>query len=408
MLGLPPRGRPHEVAVDRASRPRRVEPRRAPATAATSPSVNAKRAASSRASCFSSARTAAREPRPAYTAQAPRARALPVRHVPEQAARPYRRRPRARRARPTRAAARPRRPVELVDRVHRHDGHRDAEPREQLQLGCGWSRPIGTRPAASAAATATPRRPMPAGPRTSTTVGRVAQLGGERRDGPGEPRRRCHGRTKGRRRARRRGTAGPPPSGGAVPRPPPPARGPRPRTSVPRSSSADGDGDPERLEHEPQQAGGRVAPRAVVVGAAEQRRELGIGLRPPGGGDQRAPRPASARGDRAGARAGRPPAAATRAAPRPPRRSRGRAPAGHRPRRRSSPPRRRSPDPPAQPTAPAAARGSTANAIRSTSRSSRSSEPSVTPRPRRTSRARRPCRRAARSRPAPPRRRPGS
>ena len=53
---------------------------------------------------------------------------------------------------------------------------------------------------------------------------------------------------------------------------------------MPRSSSAE-DGDPEGLEHQPQQTGGHVAPRAVVVRAAEQRRELGIGLRPPGGGD---------------------------------------------------------------------------------------------------------------------------
>ena len=190
-------------------------------------------------------------------------------------------------------------------------------------------------------ATADSRRPA----QRATTAGASRSRGGERRDGPGEPRRRCHGRTKGRRRARRRGTAGPSPSGGAVPRPPAAGSthpGRHQRAAVVERGRGRRSG---RARAPAAAAGGRVAPRAVVVRAAEQRSRTGDRPPPTRRRRPRAPRPrvepeaiAQVR-ERIVRRLRR-----LEQRARPLRRSRGRAPAAYRPRRRSAPPRRRSPD----------------------------------------------------------------
>ena len=285
MLGLPSRGRPHEVAVDRPSRPRRVEPH--PLQHRRDVALGERKARGELARQLlqlgpdgGAGAAAGIRPR-----QAPPARALPVRHVPAQAARPYRRRPRARRARPTRAAARPppssraRRSRPPARRAPRRRAARAASAR--LRSGRGRSargrrppppprRPRDGRfPPARARAPRSGRRA--AGRRAPSTApaSRAGAATGARRGVGASPSRNCRAVA-----VRRSGPAAPA-AGSTTPA----------ATSVPRSSSADGDGDPERLEHEPQQAGGHVAPRAVVVRAAEQRRELGIGLRPPGGGD---------------------------------------------------------------------------------------------------------------------------
>ena len=167
-----------------------------------------------------------------------------------------------------------------------------------------------------------PRRPRagrcPPGPQHEHhAVAGVAQLGGERRDGPCEPRRRCARAHEGASAPRRRGTAGPSPSGGAVPRPPPPARRPRPPRACHGRRARPATSIPKGSRTSRSRRGGHVAPRAVVVGAAEQRSRTGDRPPPTRRRRPRAPRRASARGDRAGAPADRPPAAATRAAPRP-------------------------------------------------------------------------------------------
>ena len=408
MLGLPSRGRPHEVAVDRPSRPRRVEPH--PLQHRRDVALGEREARGELARQLlqlgpdggAGAAAGIHRGKPRVPERCPfgmcRSRQLdrigagrvlagPAPHeqrpVRPPSSRARRSRPPARRA-PRRRAARAASARLRSGRGRSARGRRPPPPPRRPR--------DGRFPPGRARAPRSGRRA--AGRRAPCTApaSRAGAATGARRGVGASPSRNCRAAA-----VRRSGPAAPA-AGSTTPA----------ATSVPRSSSADGDGDPEGLEHQPQQAGGHVAPRAVVVRAAEQRSRTGDRPPPTRRRRPRAPRRASARGDRAGARADRPPAAATRAAPRPLRRGRGRAPAGYRPRRRSWPPRRRSPDRAGPAHSARSCSRYTANAIRSTSRSSRSSEPSVTPPPRRTSRARRPCRRAARSRPAPPRRRPGS
>ena len=127
-------------------------------------------------------------------------------------------------------------------------------------------------------------------------------------------------------------------------------------TSRESSSSAAGQIEPVRLEHEAEERRRGVATGGVVVGAAEHHRELRVGLRPPRGGDERL----------LGGReleAGRDPreravARRVRAAPAPDRSRRVRASAARRRPRRRARPRRRVRRRPASPTASAVVAGS--------------------------------------------------
>ena len=386
MLGLPSRGRPHEVAVDR----------RVPSTR-----VSSRARSSDRRDVALGEREArgelAREllqlgpdggagAAPAYTAQAP---------LPERCPFGMRRGRQLDRVGAGRVlagpAARDERPVAAVQSSSSiastgTTGTATPSRASSRSSAAGRSRPIGTRPAASRRRRGDRRdgRFPPGRAARAPRSGASRSWRGERRR---RPRRaapalpRAHG---GASAPRRRGAAGPPPSGGA-------ARSPRRRlddsgrheraTVVERGR----DGDPEGLEHEPQQRRRtrsaarrrRGRSRAAIAnwGSASAHQAAATTSSSPRVSPRRSRRRAS--GSSAGC--GDSSSASTSAT------SRGRAPAGCRPRRRSAPPRRRSPDRPVRPTAPRSCSRYTANAIRSTSRSSRSSEPSVTPRPRRTS-----------------------